>query len=614
MCRIAGIIDKSSQQLEEDAITMRDAMHRGGPDSCGIYHDADAGLVLGFRRLSIIDLSNAGNQPMQDEKENIVLVFNGEIYNYQSLREELTGFGYHFATLTDTEVIIKAYQCWGTGCFSRFRGMFALALYDKQKGEIILARDHAGIKPLYYYCDDECLYFASEIRAFKALKNKWKENENWKAYLLLFGFLPEPVTTLKDVLPLERGSFKIFDVHTLQQRKAYYYRQRFTEDVTNFETAKDLIRSTLQKAVERHLIADAPLGLFLSGGIDSSLLTLLAKSYKKDQLFTLSIDFDESDFSEKKYQDIIVKQCGSIHQSFTVTRKMFFDDLPDILEAMDQPGADGINTYFISKYAKRSGLKAVLSGVGADELLGGYASFKRAAIVNWVRPLPGSFFNLADLFTGDSYRKISFLKRKDAIGEYLFYRGYFSQAETAALLNADEQEINRLPGLIPLPGLVPGLSKGNRVSYLESNLYMQGQLLKDTDMMGMWHGVEIRVPFLDQDFADAVHQVSSLLKFGHKQAKYLLIESFKNILPREIWDRQKSGFVFPFAHWMKDDSIFGSENKLLNYNFKTGRLKWSRYWAYLLSQQFDKNTKPSLLRTQESFRCEASFLRMQESY
>lgn len=587
MCRIAGIVSKKPQGLESNITAMRDVMHRGGPDSEGIFIDDSAHLAFGHRRLSLIDLSEGGAQPMCSDTGDIVIVFNGELYNFESLKDELKAHGYSFRTHSDTEVIIKSYEQWGTDCFARFKGMFAIALYDKRKAELILARDQSGIKPLYYYHDKEQLIFASEIRAFKAFDKNWETNNSWKIYFLTYGFLPEPITTLKRVQPLEKGTFLRFNIKTYTAIKETFYTDVYTDSIKSIEEARHIIRDTLTKAVQRHLIADAPIGLFLSGGIDSSLLTLIAKDFKKEDLHTLSIIFNDKNYSEKYYQDIIVEKSGSKHQSFVLDKDIFLDALPDIFDAMDQPSADGINTYFISKFAKASGLKAVLSGLGADELLGGYTSFKKSSFVNKSKLFPARLYRIAEMAPKYKYRKLSFLQRKDPVGEYLFNRGYFSRQSTSQLLDVDITEIDKALEKICVPGSVSDLKDGNRVSYLESNLYMQSQLLKDTDVMSMWHSIEVRVPFLDIDFIKAVHQISPVLKFGNKQGKYLLIEAFKDILPREIWDRRKQGFVFPFRNWITaDNSMVTSKNRVATANYSNGTLDWSRYWTYIISDNF----------------------------
>lgn len=589
MCRIAGIIDKTSNRVKEDILVMRDVMKHGGPDSYGVYFDESVNLALGHRRLSLIDLSEAGNQPMMDDSGDIVLIFNGELYNFLELKEELKAAGVHFRTHSDTEVIIQAYLKWGNDCYARFKGMFATALYDKRKGELTLARDHAGIKPLYYYADGEKLYFASEIKAFKSLKNKWQEHSKWRIYFLTFGYLPEPVTTLEHVYTIQKGSYNVFNVSSLQLTRKVFYREDYTETITEPEHAKAIIRSTLEQAVKGHLISDAPIGLFLSGGIDSSILTLLAKKFVPNDLHTLSVDFNDKNFSENIYQKLIVDQCHPIHNSFVLDERSFIADFPDILSAMDQPSSDGINSYFICKYARANGLKAVLSGIGADELLGGYSSFRLADKVAKLRSVPGFVFNLANLATKDKYRKISFLSSKDVLGEYLFYRGYFNMQETARLLGTTRKEVYETLSTINIPDFVSNLSNGNKVSYLECNMYMLGQLLKDTDIMSMWHSIEVRVPFLDYDFIRAVHSISSGIKFGHDQGKYLLIESFKDILPKEIWDRKKQGFTLPFKYWMKDEQIqrkLNQRDMKMRDRFIEGKLEWSRYWTYSITNEF----------------------------
>ncbi|HRO41217.1 MAG TPA: asparagine synthase (glutamine-hydrolyzing) [Flavipsychrobacter sp.] len=585
MCRLAGIIDKSNKNLKQDILAMRDAMRHGGPDAEGVFVDEAAGLAFGHRRLSLIDLSDAGNQPMH--REDVSIVFNGEIYNYRELRQELKTKGQHFSTDSDTEVIIRAYQHWGTECFGRFRGMFAIAIYDRFYNKVLLARDHAGIKPLYFHHKNGRLYFSSEIRGLKALSRKWEERSDWRVFFLTYGFLPEPITTLKDVQPLEKGSYRVFDLADMSSFQRFFYREEYSELITDLEAAKKLIRDTLTATVQRHLISDAPIGLFLSGGIDSSLLTLIAQPFIPNSLHTLSMVFEDQEFSEKAYQDIIIEKTDAHHQSFLVTKKDFDESFDDIILSMDQPSTDGINSYFICKYARKAGLKAVLSGLGADELLGGYPSFKRERQYRQLSKIPRRALRLAGLSPKDAYRKLSFLGRKDPVGEYLFYRGYYSPKETALMLDCSLKEVNESLSEVKVPSFVANLSAGNRVSYLESNIYMQSQLLKDTDAMSMWHSVEVRVPFLGKDFIEAVHKISETLKFGHQQPKHLLIESFKDILPTEIWDRKKQGFVLPFANWMKGKQLSpkstpGSIVATLQKRFDKGKLVWSRYWAYLL--------------------------------
>ncbi|MBL7683257.1 MAG: asparagine synthase (glutamine-hydrolyzing) [Flavipsychrobacter sp.] len=589
MCRIAGIVNKQSESILADTLMMRDAMSHGGPDDAGIYHDSDNGVCLGHRRLSIIDLSDAGHQPMHDDADALTIVFNGEIYNYRELQTELKAAGFVFKTNSDTEVIIKAYRHWGDKCFSKMKGMFAIALYNKSTCELLLVRDSSGIKPLYYYLDDESLYFASEIKALKKIEKLNHESEVWKIAFLTFGFLPEPFTTLQNVVPLAKGIMLTIDVAGMRiTKQEMFCYEDYSSKIEKYEDAVIALKDVLSSAVDRHMIADAPIGLFLSGGIDSSLLSLIAHNTGHKDLHTLSIVFDDAVYSEEQYQKIIAQKINSDHKSYRLTKELFTDALPDIFRAMDQPTTDGVNTYFICKFAKEAGLKAVLSGLGADELFGGYASFKREQLIRKVRKVPATLLQAAAYLPKDKQRKISFLSRKDSVGDYLFHRGYFSIRETATILNASSKYVAETLENIQLPGWVDKLQYGNKVSYLERNIYMQSQLLKDTDMMSMWHGIEVRVPFLDVELIALANNISPEIKYGNPQSKHLLIDAFKDILPEEIWNRKKQGFVFPFQKWMsaKESAFFVQAKPEMANRYSNGKINWSRYWAYMVAENY----------------------------
>ncbi|MCZ2298213.1 MAG: asparagine synthase (glutamine-hydrolyzing), partial [Chitinophagales bacterium] len=502
MCRIAGIINYKEQDcIKNRIVTMANVMHHGGPDDEGFFIDTSLAVALAHRRLSLIELSNLGHQPMFDDTNNIVLVFNGEIYNFKTIRSELIALGFKFKSNSDTEVIINAYKQWGINCINRFNGMFAFALLDKQIQKIFLVRDYNGIKPLYYTIQNDELIFSSEMRAFKALNPAWEENTNWKKYFLLFGHLPEPVTTLKDIYPLEKASYLEYDLSTKKICTKKYFTLPYNYTINNEQEAVEKIKHTLIESIERHLISDAPLGLFLSGGLDSSLLTLIAKPFVGNNLKTLSIVFEDEKFSEKKYQDIIINTTGAHHQSFIVKEEDFLNNLPDILEAMDQPTTDSINTYFITKFAKEYGLKAVLSGIGADEIFGGYNSFYRAKKIKQLQKIPKAVLALANLVPNDRIKRITFLKDKSGVGEYLLNRGFYTINQVAKLLDCSTDEVkDAYKNIINLaPKELNEISYQERVSYFERNFYMQNQLLKDTDFMSMWHSVEVRVPFLDKE-------------------------------------------------------------------------------------------------------------------
>jgi asparagine synthase (glutamine-hydrolysing) len=593
MCRIAGIFDPSCPDLVSTVHRMTHSMRRGGPDDNGIWLDKNHPLALGHRRLALIDLTSAGHQPMEDHEAGLTIVFNGEIYNYREIRTELLAAGCRFATASDTEVILKAYARWGEGCFARFNGMFAVVIYDQRRSQLVIARDHAGIKPLYYSLQDGRFYFASEIRAFAAADKSFRENAQWRMQFLAFGHLPEPVTTLEHVRPLPKGHFAIVSLPDLAVRLQAFSRFEFRSDIVNREEATARVRASLSDAVARHLISDAPIGLFLSGGIDSSALTLLAKPVVGDNLTTLSIAFSEAAFSERPYQQLITAITGGRHEEYEVRREHFERDMPEVMEAMDQPTIDGINSWFISYFARQAGLKAVLAGHGADELFGGYSTFGYGRFYRWLAHLPRGFASLAQRAPSERLRKLGFLLVPGIAGEYLTYRGLFTPRWIAQWLGASESEVITALAALAGPADVARLDDGSRVSWIETNLYLQNQLLRDTDFMSMWHGLEVRVPFLDRDLMELLHHVAPSVRFGGSPRKRLLIDAMGSELPRAIWDRPKQGFTFPFAEWMRHSPIAAPSNARqaeLHTEFRSGNLTWSRYWCALLADRFALGT------------------------
>jgi len=591
MCRIAGIVDlTNTYDLDPSITAMRDSMHRGGPDDAGILIDQNSRIAFGHRRLSLLDLSAAGHQPMQDNNTGNTIIFNGEIYNFLDIKSELSAKNYQFKTATDTEVILAAYDAYGTACFDRFNGMFALAIWDKAARKIVLARDHAGIKPLYYHISNSLLVFASEIRAFKALKPGWPENEDWRIPFLTFGHLPEPFTTLQNVNPLQKGSFLEIDLTTLNSRLTIFNTFEFSAMITQLEEAVSLVKNKLEASVKRHLISDAPIGLFLSGGVDSSLLTLIANKYIGNNLKTLSIVFEDASLNEERYQQLIIDKTNARHHSFLVTEKEFEEELPDILEAMDQPSTDGINSYFICKYARKYGLTAVLSGLGADELFGGYPSFNRTAALNLIQKFPASLLGLSEFSSKEKVRKLAFAKRKDLLGQYLFNRGSYTPQHVSRLLGVGSAHIEEVISQVSFNKLPAGIDERDKVSWTETNLYMQNQLLKDTDYMSMWHSLEVRVPFLDKELMQSAYSIAPHIKYDNAVGKHLLIKAFDDILPRAIWQRKKQGFTFPFYKWMQQvelksrDAVYSHVKK----QYSDKKIHWSRYWGYLLTQDSKK--------------------------
>lgn len=585
MCRIAGLITNRLQEgeLKSTVTVMCDALQHGGPDDAGVYYNADTRVAFGHRRLSIIDLSTNGHQPMADAGQKAWITFNGEIYNYRELKTELRLLGATFNTGTDTEVIIQAYLYWGTNSFNKLRGMFAFALYDTATEAVYLVRDTTGIKPLYYYVNNGQLYFASEIKAFKAAAITTKEDTRWPVWLLAFGHIPEPYTTLKNVLSIPKGHFLCWDKNgTYAITK--YHKPSIGNYITDIETARQGLQTHLKNAIRRQLIADAPIGVFLSGGIDSSLLALLANE-EIEQLKTISIFFNEQQYDERKYQHAVADKIAGQNFTHLVKQQDFEDAFPLILSAMDMPTTDGINSWFISKYAHQDGLRTVLSGIGADELFGGYPSFNRMKLMQYLKMLPAAFFTLTKPFSRDRYKKLAYLENNNTIADYLFLRGLYAAADIAKLTGMDEDEVK---GILFDDIDTPKIGTYNKLqaAWMETNMYMQNQLLRDTDMMSMSHGLEVRVPYLDEDFQQYAAQIHPDIRFDDHQPKKILIDSFKGILPEAVWNRPKMGFTFPLQQWMKDNKSISDENhyqgktakKLIN-NFNNGQIHWSRAFA-----------------------------------
>jgi asparagine synthase (glutamine-hydrolysing) len=586
MCRIAGIIADTFtiNEAEAKVRVMCNVMQHGGPDDEGFYSDAQTGLVFGHRRLSVIDLSKNGHQPMADIHQKAWITFNGEIYNYRELKQELISIGAVFTSGTDTEVILQAYLHWGVSSFTKLRGMFAFALYDVKEKNTYLVRDTTGIKPLYYYAHKDQLSFASEVKALSKAGIANFTDPNWQVRFLAFGHIPEPYTTLHNVYSLPKGHYLQW-----QHSSSTYTIKSFTASPTaNTDTsgeATEKIYRILNDAIERQLIADASIGVFLSGGIDSSIIALLANQFKQEHLKTVSVYFNNKSFDERAYQNQVAAQLKGEKYTHLVTQADFELNFDTILNAADMPTTDGINTWFISKFAREAGLKAVLSGLGADELFGGYPSFNRIAHIKQLRKLPAAIYKLAAGLPVDKYRKIAFLKKDHPVADYLFLRGLFIPEDIATILDIDEKQVADILFTTDVEQ-PPQTYDEQHAAWLETNLYMQNQLLRDTDVMSMNHGLEVRVPFLDEDVQAVVNTIAADTRFDKHQPKKLLVNSFKNILPREVWDRPKVGFSFPLQQWMAgnkaivDEGVYkGKEAKRVIRKFKNNKLHWSKAYA-----------------------------------
>ncbi|MBA2250512.1 MAG: asparagine synthase (glutamine-hydrolyzing), partial [Chitinophagaceae bacterium] len=487
MCRIAGIADRSLSPDSLRSLTknMCDILAHGGPDDEGVFVNESEHVALGNRRLALIDLSHGGHQPMSYANERYQITYNGELYNYPELKEELIAAGCVFKTKSDTEVILASFSTWGINAFRRFNGMFAFALWDSEMKTIYLVRDPSGIKPLYFAANSEHLVFASEIRAFKPVTYLQKNNPDWQVYLMAYGHLPEPVTTLKDVKPLTKGHFLSYQITSGKWSIKTYNHFSFIEKISNRSHAIDLVATCLKAAVERNLLADAKLGVFLSGGLDSGIIAKLADDKTNKRLNTISIYFEEKKYSEKNYQDVMSSDLAANHFEHLLKYSEFREFLPAVIKAMDQPSSDGINTWFISKYAHESGLKAVLSGIGGDELFGGYPSFHRIDKTLALQQMPNNFLRKASSVGSKLFRRMSYLSINGIQGVYLFLRGQFIPPEIAQQTGMDVKKVWNILSAPLQQHDIHYLTPHNQASWMEINMYMQNQLLRDADVMSM---------------------------------------------------------------------------------------------------------------------------------
>ncbi len=593
MCRIAGIYhpNKTLSYLQHTVELMCQLQLHGGPDDGGIYAVPDATLVLGNRRLSLLDLTTAGHQPMHYENKYSI-TYNGELYNYAAIKLELQQLGKVFHNGTDTEVILAAFSQWGIHSFCKFNGMFAFALWDNETQKIYLVRDSIGIKPLYYSTYNDGLAFASEMSAFSVIDYLQNPNKNVPIYQLAYGFLPEPITTLANVKPVPKGCYLSYDILKKDVEIQSFSFYSFSNKIKNEHQAKKNIFDSISQSVKHQMIADANVGMFLSGGIDSTIIASIAATNTKNKLHTLSIYFDEKNYSEKKYQDIVAEKIGSSHHSILLTEKMFHQYFENILADMDMPSCDGINTWFISKFASDMGLKAVLSGLGADELFGGYPSFKRITAAISLQKLPNFSLKLFSKANQLKYQRLAYLQLKGIRGLYLFLRGHFNPTQIAKYIGGYEKEVWDIIEALPASPIFSQMENKNMASWMETNIYMQDQLLRDADVMSMAHGLEMRVPFLDNDVIKTAFKIEPSIKYSGSIPKSLLVKSFGNMIPKEIWNRPKMGFSFPFDDWLKNSSAV---NDLMQHgndyakktcvDFKAGKLHWSRILSLIMIQK-----------------------------
>ncbi len=578
MCGIYGQISSSKIDRNDFKKNLLKLDHRG-PDDSGIFIDSN--IAFGHTRLSILDLSTSGHQPMIDSNDKYIIIYNGEIYNFSCLKENLQKKGYIFNSNSDTEVILYGFIEYGEKIIEKIKGMFAFAIFNKETRETFLARDHMGIKPLYYFKDNDNFVFSSEIKCLKNYSNGI--NNDSKILFLSFGSVPEPLTIYKNIFSFPKGHYGHFSKNKLKIKK--YYQDEYEPKIN--QSYSEIVQNTkelLHKSVKRHLISDAPIGTFLSGGLDSSAITAIAAQYKSD-LHTLSLDFHEKGLSEKYYQELIVKKYNTNHTNYIIDEKIFLENIHQFVNSLDQPTVDGLNTFFVSKAAVDSGLKAVLSGVGGDEIFYGYPSFKRAKKVKALSVLPSYLINL--ITKNKKLEKLDYLKVGNDISIYLPLSTVFSPFEIAKILDINVQDIYRTmrKHLNQFNDLnIKNLD--DKISFFELNLYMKNQLLRDTDVFGMAHSLEIRVPLLDKDLVDYVLKVQPKHKYKKNINKSLLADATEDLVPSEVITRKKKGFEIPFKYWLKNNIDDFEIDQHIKKDFIDDKIHWSKIWSLFVINKF----------------------------
>ena len=652
MCGICGVIDWTDSGNAAAVVRrMTPAMLHRGPDDEGYLEGGGptgGRLAIGMRRLSIIDLEG-GHQPIFNADGRVGAVLNGEIYNFRELRKQLEDRGHIFHTRSDSEVVAHAYEEWGAACVERFQGMFALAVYDRRQGQVrdgngklFLARDRLGIKPLYYAvisnqqtAPSESLVFASEVRTLLAsgLIPRRLSRAALESYFL-FGSVSEPMTLVDGVLSLPPGHRMTIDLDNRGSavspqpywsingapRPGEYTGANGHANGTELKAAAAHVRRLLEESVRAHLVADVPVGVFLSSGIDSTSLAALA-SREVSRIHTFTVAFAEKEFNEAAIARRTAERFGTTHQEIMLSGDDMFARLGEAMGALDQPSIDGINTYFVSASARQAGLKVALSGLGGDEVFGGYSNFWRTAkyqrMATVGNRMPVGVRSAMAAIVGDAggrfmrpdaTRKLAALmKSPESLPDpFYFGRALFTPVQVSDLtIKAKPHEARPLwwNWLAESAAHAREMDPFAAVSCMEAQSYLASTLLRDTDSMSMAHSLEVRVPFLDHALVEFVTQLPQELKLRKGMPKALLVAALEDLLPSEVVHQSKRGFTFPWAAWLRGplkaklDKGFheiapalsgaidaGKANQIWQ-DYLDGKTSWSRPWSlYVLNE------------------------------
>ena len=615
MCGILGLAGSPLPDPDPFGRALDRMAHRG-PDGRGVFRDERC--VLGHRRLAILDLTEAGAQPMTSADGRFVIVHNGEVYNFRELRRELGAAGHRFRSETDTEVVLELFAREGAACFARLRGMFATALWDRRERRLVLARDPMGIKPLYVHRTPSALAFASELRALAALPGGPSEPDpRAAAAYLAWGSVPEPGTLLAGVTMLAPGTWLEWSGGVVRRGTFWTFPEPAAEPLGG-EAAREALAGALAESVALRCLSDAPLGAFLSGGIDSSAVVALMRAAGQAEVRTVSVAFPGDPLDESRHAETVARRFGTAHRTVPLTADGVLPAVRRFLDTVDQPTCDGINTSLVAEAARAAGLTVSLSGLGGDELFGGYGTFRtlpRLARAAALVPGP-ALAAAARAAARRSVRRRRLESLAAGAGPAALYhvvRGLFAPSEARALL-APELRAALAPDWtahVPYGGgphpPADSLSRRDAAAYhgvarLELTGYTRNQLLRDSDVFGMAHSLEIRVPLLDHRLVETVFATAaSVLRPRRDGApKPALLGALPSPLPRSVTHRPKMGFTFPLGRWMagpwreRFERVFAEGSarvwggvdpaaaRTVWREFLDGRRHWSRPWSLLV--------------------------------
>ena len=608
MCGIAGILNINTTTRQQAAISsMTDRIAHRGPDAEGTYVDDQ--IALGHRRLSIIDLSESANQPMWDVTGRYLLVYNGEIYNYKEIIPQLKN--YPFRTHSDSEVILASYTTWGIHCLDRLNGMFALAIWDTKEKLLFIARDRLGKKPFYYYSTPEHFIFSSEVRSLLAsgLVPRQLEESYLSEYFLYQASMNEH-TLVRGVKRLQAGHYAIIKDGRMMEFPYWGYEGIISSGDTYAE-AKNNVKNLFLDAVRLRMVSDVPVGAFLSGGIDSSLIVACMAEQSASPINTFTVSFDEKEYDESVYAQEIANLYKTNHHRILIKPEEFLYSMEDILGSMDMPSGDGPNTFLVAKHTRENDIKVALSGLGGDELFAGYNKFlmyDRLMKNKWLLHTSPAFLRntLSDLIiasgmnaTVKKLANLYGLKKWDLATLYPMLRRAYSHEQIKSILTKpiwhDSVE-EKLTAILPTISWMGHLSQG---TIGEMETYTRDVLLRDTDQMSMAHALEVRVPFFDYRLVEYVLSLPDTIKFPHTP-KQLLVEAMAPRLPVSISQRPKMGFTLPMAHWLKNELASMTQSKMTYladrkefngaqvlkkwHNFKSGdkHITWPQIWQLVV--------------------------------